>query len=160
MSDTARQLHRMSQRIGLGEVIERPLSGIGTWTPAFVGTTIAGTFTYSFQVGHWTRLSNIVYIIARVGISAITVNPTGNMTVTGLPFTSNNVTGLQPVIPILASNFNHAAGAIDMLGLIQPSTTVIELYEGFANAGIVQTPAANFNNANCNLFMTGFYEIA
>ena len=57
----------------------------GTWTPAFAGTTIAGSFTYAAQLGRYTRVGNQVIIHAYVQISAIGVAPTGNMQITGIP---------------------------------------------------------------------------
>ena len=52
-------------------------SASGVWTPAFIGTTIAGAFTYiaGGQMGVYTRISNQVFIHAFIGISAIPTPP-------------------------------------------------------------------------------------
>jgi hypothetical protein len=58
----------------------------GTWTPTVVGTTTAGTATYSQQNGQYTKIGNMVTATAYVEWSAHT--GTGNMTLGGLPFTT------------------------------------------------------------------------
>lgn len=60
----------------------------GTWTPSLVGSTIAGTFTYTVQAGTYTRLADTLLFRCRVQISAIAVAPTGNLQINGLPYTS------------------------------------------------------------------------
>lgn len=59
---------------------------VGTFTPTFIGSTIAGTFTYTTQNGFYTRLGNRVLIDVHIAISAIAVAPTGNLQIGGLPF--------------------------------------------------------------------------
>jgi hypothetical protein len=58
----------------------------GTWAPTVVGTTTAGTGTYSQQNGQYTKVGNMVTATAYVEWSAHT--GTGNMTLGGLPFTT------------------------------------------------------------------------
>lgn len=64
----------------------------GTWTPVLQGSGIAGTFTYDATNtgGEYTRLGNRVLFQGRVRITAITVNPTLNLTITGLPITAGS----------------------------------------------------------------------
>ena len=59
----------------------------GTWTPTIIGTTTAGTGTYSAQLGRYTRIGRTVYIQLQLIWTAHT--GTGNMKIAGLPFTSN-----------------------------------------------------------------------
>ena len=63
----------------------------GAWTPALAGSGTAGTFTYSVQTGDYVRLGNTCFVRGRVRITAITVAPTGNLQITGLPFTSEAI---------------------------------------------------------------------
>lgn len=58
----------------------------GTWTPAIAGSTTAGNGTYSSQVGAYTKIGRIVFISLLLSWSAHT--GTGDMQITGLPFTS------------------------------------------------------------------------
>lgn len=84
----------LEQRYGITEVKEVPgnVSGFtsfydfGTFTPTIVGSTIAGTFTYAATTrGLWTRVGNMVILEGHINITAITVAPTGNLQIGGLP---------------------------------------------------------------------------
>ena len=58
----------------------------GTWTPTVSGGTTAGTGTYSTQVGKYVKVGGKVFAEVTLEWSAHT--GTGNMFLTGLPFTS------------------------------------------------------------------------
>ena len=73
----------------------------GTWTPAIAGTSTAGTGTYSVQVGRYTKIGNTVTAHLNLTWSAHT--GTGNMNISGLPFTSANVANLNPVTAAYAT---------------------------------------------------------
>jgi len=61
----------------------------GTWTPAFAfgGNSVGAT--YSSQTGRYTKIGNTVVISAILGLTA-KGSSTGNVTITGLPFTAEN----------------------------------------------------------------------
>jgi len=59
----------------------------GTWTPTIVGTSTAGTATYSTQVGKYTKIGNLVTILVYLTWTGHT--GTGNMRVAGAPFTTD-----------------------------------------------------------------------
>lgn len=64
-------------------------SAVTEWTaftPTYIGTTVAGTFTYSSRIGYYAVVDNIVHIAIYIAISAVTVAATGNGRITGLPF--------------------------------------------------------------------------
>lgn len=86
--DMLRMLRENDARLRQTEVKEVPIVTKGTFAPTFVGSTIAGTFTYTTQNGNYTRLGNVVHVQAHIVISVITVAPTGNLQLGGLPFTS------------------------------------------------------------------------
>lgn len=73
---------------------ERITYATGTWTPVLAGDGTAGTFTYAIQSATYTRLGNRVLFAGQIRISAVAVAPTGNMQITGLPFTAAN-TGFE-----------------------------------------------------------------
>lgn len=83
-----RRLSALERRVARTEVVEKPLYAIGTWTPAFTGSGTAGTFTYDTTNtgGSYTRLGSRVQIDGRLRITAITVAPTNELRITGLPF--------------------------------------------------------------------------
>lgn len=159
MIELQRQLRDLSDRL---ERLEKTDVGsiTSTWTPAFAGTGTAGTFTYSVQVGYYTVIGPLVFIQFHVSISAISVAPTTNMTITGLPFTPSAVTNSHHgVVFTTISNFNYAANAIELTARIPPSDPRIFLFEAFDNIATVNAPAANFTNASCTLMGVGFYMI-
>jgi hypothetical protein len=159
--DIVRQLRGLENRIGRTETIERP--GVsGTWTPAFVGTGTAGTFTYvaNGQAGVWSRFGDQCMIHAYVQISAITVAPTGNIQISGLPFTAANV-GMDFSLSLgFISNINYTNTAFQLCALALLNTARIGLFESFDNAAAAAYPAANFTNANAALELSGVYQIA
>jgi hypothetical protein len=89
----------------------------GSFTPIIIGTTTAGTGTYSTQAGRYTKVGNLVHVALEVEWSAHT--GTGNMQVTGLPFTTsadvtqagscvvNNMTSPASTVVSLAVNSNN-----------------------------------------------------
>jgi hypothetical protein len=93
----------------------------GTFIPTIVGTTAAGTGTYSEQNGYYTKVGNRVFVNITLVWSAHT--GTGNMRVSGLPFTNENVTG-----NISSPSFYVADLALTALNVIQ----------GFVNTGSTQ----------------------
>ena len=60
----------------------------GTFTPTIVGSTTAGTGTYTIQSGKYVIVGKIIYVSIRLGWSAHT--GAGGMKLAGLPNTSNS----------------------------------------------------------------------
>jgi hypothetical protein len=84
----------------------------GTWTP-----TIGGTATYTFQVGQYTKIGNLVYINGFIIVNVIGTGATTS--ITGLPFTPANPTGNDAELSIgyfsgLATNVVWIGGYIDV----------------------------------------------
>lgn len=57
----------------------------GTWTPVLSGAT---TTTYTSQIGTYTRIGNLVYILFDIQINSVGDGST--TTITGLPFSQSN----------------------------------------------------------------------
>lgn len=138
------------------------LLDIGTWTPAFGGTTTPGTFTYNtgLTAGQYVRIGPMVSIWGCVAITAIPTPPTGVMAIANLPFAAVNTANVYGGVYFTdISNFNYATSAIDLQGLILPGESFIRLLESFDNAASASTPAANFTNVNCSLVFAGSYRV-
>jgi hypothetical protein len=93
----------------------------GTWTPS-----VGGTATYTFQVGQYTKIGNLVYINGFIQINAIGTGAT--TTITGLPFTPSNPAGSDASISIGyfasgATSVNWIGGSIDANAINIYSTT-------------------------------------
>ena len=133
----------------------------GTWTPIFFGSGTAGTFTYTIQVGRYTRIGNLCFIRGHIAISAIAVAPTGDVYIRGLPLKSINLTNAHSAIEFgLISNFNYTNTAFQLTGRIDPNNIQIVMSESFDNVVKVDVPAANFTNAACELIFAGHYQIS
>ena len=62
----------------------------GTWTPVFTGETTTGSYSYSFQDGYYTKIGNTVHASFRlINITNVSAG-SGNVVITGLPFTVAN----------------------------------------------------------------------
>lgn len=166
MSDPYAQ-RDIARRLEQTQVIERPgASGqstfyaSGTWTPTFAGLTGAGSYTYVAQNGFYTRVGNICHIYGRIGISAITVAPTGGMVILTLPFVSSSVVGSRGAVSWgYVSNLNLSAGAWGVTGNIDPGESGIRLNENFDNLPSAAFPAAQFSNANVDITFFGSYPV-
>lgn len=61
----------------------------GSWTPNFLGATTAGVFTYSNQVGKYTKIGKLVKVTFNVTVTAVTTPGAGFFQIAGLPFAVN-----------------------------------------------------------------------
>jgi hypothetical protein len=77
---------------------------IGTWTPAVFATGTAGTPSYNSQNGDYIRIGNIVYAMLYIDLNGWSGSPTGNLRITGLPFTAS---GVQLEVGSVATDFEH-----------------------------------------------------
>ena len=118
----------------------------GTWTPTILGSTTAGTTTYTTQVGRYTKVGRLVTASAYVVWSNAT--GTGGLLIGGLPFTAQNVTYLYQGVALGWSyNVTTPANTIPML-YISPNGTNITVYgtlvAGGASAQVVVDTAGEF----------------
>jgi hypothetical protein len=61
----------------------------GTWTPTYTSSSTDPTFSPNLQNGVYTKIGRMVYASFRLR-GAITGTKTGNLQISGLPFTNNN----------------------------------------------------------------------
>ena len=83
----------------------------GNFTPVIQGTTLAGTGTYTSQVGRYTKVGNLVTFFIQLTWTAHT--GTGNMQMPSLPFT--------------ASIDNEMVPSITYANLASPASTFVQL---------------------------------
>ena len=111
----------------------------GTWTPAIAGTTLAGAGTYSAQVGRYTKIGNTVTAHFNLTWSAHT--GTGNMLISGLPFTSANVTNLSPAAVAYANNLTITGISVILVTANAATGTINSVNNGTAAALAIDTAA-------------------
>lgn len=121
----------------------------GTFTPTIVGTSTAGTGTYSSQSGRYTKIGRTVFFYVKLAWSAHT--GTGNMQVSGLPFTAGGYN--EPC------TFMHG-------GLSLTAGNVIQGYVTGTTVDLTQVPTGGGSNvaipidtAVTYLYVSGQYDI-
>jgi hypothetical protein len=126
----------------------------GTFPPTIVGTTVAGTGTYSTQAGTYTKVGRVVHFKCYVIWTAHT--GTGNMRVGGLPFTSSAA----------ANSFSAVTTYIDS-GLSLTASNVLQGIVGVSSTQIVlnQYPVGGGNSTSvamdtaAGIIVSGHYEV-
>jgi hypothetical protein len=78
----------------------------GTWIPSIIGLTSAGSATYSSRIGTFLKIGRLVFCSLFVDWSGHT--GTGNMSITGLPYTSS----IFAPATVWHSNLSASAGSI------------------------------------------------
>jgi hypothetical protein len=125
----------------------------GEFTPTVEGTTSAGSATYAYQIGRYTKTGNRVSFTLRVGWSGGT--GTGNLLVAGLPFASANVTvgGYSSVHVFAAAPSNVAltAGNV-MFPVLGPNTTKFNVEQQPSDTAVAYDAAGA-------IIITGTYEV-
>ena len=124
----------------------------GTFTPTVIGTTVAGTATYSVQVGRYTKIGNRVLFEARVTYTG--GNGTGNLRMTGLPFTSN--TNSQSSLAANYGNLALTANNVAQCYVLGNSTSIS--IEQYPVGGGAATDVAY--DAAATILVAGQYEVA
>lgn len=138
----------LGQKVTIGNLLQG--GGFGTWTPVIVGSTAAGTGTYTVQLGEYQKVGKLVFITCTIGWSAHT--GTGNMTLSGLPVPSG--TGVSHALSVYFNNITLAAVGNKVMALVNPSLSNVDLYEvGSGAVALLPIDAAG------SFTLTGFYFI-
>ena len=126
----------------------------GTFTPTIVGTSTAGTGTYTTQIGRYTKIGNSVFFTITLAWSAHT--GTGNMKVGGLPFTSDSTVGNAPPTAINSSNLTVPANSYPTSLVAQNSTDIL-LYSIATGGG--SPIAALALDTSASIYLAGRYNV-
>jgi hypothetical protein len=134
----------------------------GAWTPVYTssnGDTVAG---HHKQIGAYTKIGRYVFIELSIGASLATVG-TGDIWITGLPFTPALTDGL-PCIKSLVYNQYGAAfwGTMPGQAAIDKSNARLALFDGTMTSTTYLTTAAfktGTNNANNRVHTALWYKV-
>jgi hypothetical protein len=126
-----------------------------TWTPIIDGA-VSGTTTYTNQVGYYTRIGNLIFVQARITITAAT--GTGDATIGGLPFTvKNQSNGNSPgAIVVSASGWTWPAGRTQMIPVAQSNTTTAIIV---GTGSLTTSSNLQMTNAAADFFLQLIYQI-
>jgi hypothetical protein len=123
----------------------------GIWIPVLIGTTVAGTGTYTVQEGKYTKVGNLVTFQMRLDWSAHT--GTGTMQLQGLPFTTS-ATGIGTAT-VYVSGVASSVGTFIQC-FLSNSTTDIRLREVATGGGSAASVAMDTAG---QMFISGHYYV-
>ena len=114
----------------------------GNWTPS-IGSLSSGSLTYLTQAGTYTKIGNLVSVQGWIRINAISSPVSSNLTLAGLPFTSDS-NSTRASIAFRAVGLTSVTGIIG-LWMIDASTTayLVALNNGAATSLAGSTLANN-----------------
>lgn len=109
----------------------------GTFTPSVAGSSTAGTYNYTFRQGSYMKIGNKVSCDIFLNWTTSGADGTGNMIITGLPFTSS------------ASQFTAGTiGYITNVGLTASNYAMAYVPSSSANIEVVQSAVGGGANAS------------
>lgn len=123
----------------------------GTWTPVIIGRSSAGTGTYTTQRGMYTKVGDTVFFYAILNWSAHT--GTGNMAISGLPFTTFSTIGHNPTMAVMGDNLTFSG---QLAAIIDRNATTITI-RTFASGGAATDLAIDTAGG---IYVSGFYKAA
>ena len=107
----------------------------GTWTPVFAQGGTNNTATYSYQLGTYTKVGNLVTVFFDVEASSITAG-SGACSLKGLPFTvGSSMAGYSCVGARAMSVFNGSLTNALATGFVEQSSTYIALQQVSTTTG-------------------------
>jgi hypothetical protein len=123
---------------------------VSTFTPILTGVSSAGAGTYTAQVGRYTKVYNLVYYYIYLAWSAH--SGTGNMRITGLPYTSLGTTNVAYFAPVMQSSLTYSG---DIIARVNNNASTIDLlYQSSGNA------LSNVSmDTSASITINGFFEI-
>jgi hypothetical protein len=124
----------------------------GTWTPTIIGSATAGTGTYTTQVGRYTKIGRTVHFTAYLVWTAHT--GTGNMSIAGLPFSSDATANVFFQFSPFSSNLAYTANSQLQLLLFNNSTS-LAFYQVNGGAAAAQVAI----DTSADVLVTGTYSV-
>jgi hypothetical protein len=112
----------------------------GAWTPVVVGTSTAGTGTYSIQVGRYTKIGNTVTAHFHLAWSAHT--GTGSMVISGLPVLPANVNDLYPSSSLYVNNLTTSGIPVLLVSRNEATAPIYFINNGTAGGLPMDTAAS------------------
>lgn len=132
----------------------------GTWTPALVADTGPSSITYYDRGGSYTKIGNVVYINVFIAVGTTFSGASGNLYITGLPFTSGGGSVNAPAMTGWSSNLGYGAG-YTLTPLIIYANTRIWMTRSISGSGYSFAPASGIvtGSPGTELRFSGFYFV-
>jgi hypothetical protein len=125
-----------------------------TWTPEvkFGGASVG--VTYSSQTGTYVKIGDLVYVTGFVTLTS-KGSSTGTFTITGLPFTSDNI-GLQNIGQPWMQNMSGLTLGIAS-SLISANSTTVNFYYQASTTGLQSMSDSNLTDST-TIYLAGVYK--
>jgi len=124
----------------------------GTFTPTVIGVTTTGVGTYSEQSGRFTKIGDMVHF--QIGLVWSAHTGTGNMRISGLPFTSASSATGRAALSIRTSDLVFGAGK-QLLTDVAANTTLALLFAADPAGGA----SVEFSiDTAATIYLTGSYQ--
>lgn len=160
---TARQIKVTLSGTNVQNILTRVAPSLkreAAFTPIILGTSTAGTQTYSAgTIGLYTQIDNLVHIRLRVTLTAKDGTTAGNIQVGGLPLPSSSTTGGYTTFAVGAENFSQSAARTQFVGRLTAGATAIDILESGDNVTLSAAPAASLQTTT-SFYITGVYAVA
>lgn len=135
-------------------------ANVGTFTPAFGGSTTNGSITYDTQTGRWTRFGPLVVCRIHINTNTVTTKPTGNLQIQGLPFTAASLAvAAGPGVVSDWSNIDLTAGNSHMGVRVNSGANNANITQSGDNIGASFIPGSAMTGNDVEIVLTLIYEI-
>jgi hypothetical protein len=128
-----------------------------TFTPALFGSTGAGTWAWTTQWGYYVLHGSVCYVAICLNPSSISGSPTGNLRLSGLPFTVASHIPNQ-MLHVLASGVNWGTSKSQIQVVLTAGETNGTFYGSGNDLAMATVSVANIL-AGDNLIINGWYQI-
>lgn len=112
----------------------------GTWTPAFAGSSTAGTYTLANTKAYYVRVGKLVVVSMYTEMTATSYSAgSGDWRITGLPYASSSGIGIASV----GKYSGLASNVATISGVVEEGNTYVEMYVTTANGAANAKAAIN-----------------
>ena len=129
----------------------------GTWTAGYTAGSGTITINTSYDLMRYTRIGRLVHVQGNTVISSVST-PSGQLTLTGLPFTVNNSTDGESsgTSDVTISPYDIVASVNQITGNMVVNTTTVAIHEF---TGTTHATMADHIKAGSQLVISGTYTV-
>lgn len=130
----------------------------GTWTPAITASGVnPSSITYSFQIGEYQQIGNIVFYYLRVILSALTLgSANGQLQISSPPITAINQTSNDCIGSALLQTVTFDTGYMWANSRITHNTQLFNIMENKGGTTALAIAITNLNTTS-DITLSGFY---
>ena len=126
----------------------------GTFTPAFTMTSGGHNITYGTQQGNYTKIGNVITIEIYLSVNGINANGSGQLIISGLPFTKTGRYGGLNISYLTATNNTEITHA-----LVDVASTNVYLYN-YSGSTVSGITVASALTTSTEIMLNGIYYAA